>query len=292
VLGATWSFQLVTEEQYLMLSGRFEDTEFIGNSMMVIGVPFDAPEEFKRRIWAAAQSYVVGNRSMDYFYKRYGDLANFPRPSETRRKLSSTLSQCSYEIERVSSQLTNGIERRSYLGLFAAESALLRLSVSFEYASFLLMQGAVYESAAVLRLCLEQTAWAYDIYLLDDESLFEKNPTKSISKLKEIDGCAGRLYALLSDYTHIQPKLQRGYLDFSGEYATVVFRDFDTALKLSELYAQLVDLYVLTAEWISHEYFAETKAWSRSQDGSLARSSDYSCLTAMQRRLDDISGDT
>ena len=68
----------MTEEQYLMLSGRFEDTEFIGNSMMVLGVPFDAPEEFKQRVWAAAQSYVVGNRSMDYFYKRYGQEAKFP----------------------------------------------------------------------------------------------------------------------------------------------------------------------------------------------------------------------
>lgn len=281
----------MTEEQHLTLSGRFEDIEFIGNSMMVLGVPFDAPEEFKQRVWAAAQSYVVGNRSMDYFYKRYGGEANFPRPPENRRKLSSILRQCSYEVERVASQFANGVERQSYLGLFAAESALLRLSVSFEYAAFLLMQGAVYESAAALRLCLEQTAWAYDVYTLDDKTLFERNPTKSVSKLKEIDSRAGRLYSLLSDYTHIQPKLQRDYLDFSGKYTAVVFRDFDAALKLSELHVQLVDLYVLVSERISHEYFAETKAWSRNEDGDLVRKSDYSCLKAMQRWLEGVSGD-
>jgi hypothetical protein len=96
---------------------------------------------------------------------------------------------------------------------------------------------------------------------------------------------------LLSDYTHIQPKLQRDYLDFSGEYAAIVFRDFDAALKLSELYVQLVDLYVLTAEKISHEYFAETKAWSRNGDGEFVRESGYSCLKAMQRWLQGIPGD-
>lgn len=278
------------EDQYLTLSGRFEDVEFVGNSRMVLGVPFDAPEEFKQRVWAAAQSYVAGNRSMDYFYKRYGGKANFPRPSESRRKLSSTLRQCSYEVERVAAQLSNGVERRSYLGLFAAESALLRLSVSFEYTAFLLMQGATYESAAGLRLCLEQIAWSYDIHGLDNETLFDKNPTKSISKLKDLERNAGRLYSLLSDYTHIQPKLQRGYLDFSGECASVVFRDFDAALKLSELYVQLVDLYVVTSEHISHEYFAEIKAWSRSVDDKLVRNLDYSCLKAMQRWLESVSG--
>lgn len=278
------------EEPAFTLSGRFEETEFIGNSRMVLGVPFDAPEEFKQRVWAAAQSYAAGNRSMDYFYKRYGDIATFPRPTEERRKLSSTLRQCGYEVERVVSQLANGVERRSYLGLFAAESALLRLSVSFEYASFLLMQGTVYESAALLRLCLEQVAWAYDVHLLDDDTLFEKNPTKSVSSLKKLDERAGKLYSLLSDYTHIQPKLQRGYLDFSGEYTTVIFRDYAAALKLSELHAQLVDLYVITSERISHEYFSETKAWTVGEDGSLSRRADYSCLTAMQRWLEGPRG--
>ena len=278
------------EEQYLTLSGRFEDIEFIGNSMTILGVPFDAPEEFKQRVWAAAQSYVVGNRSMDYFYKRYGDKANFPRPPESRRKLSSTLSRCSHEVDRVAAQLANGVERKSYLGLFAAESALLRLSVSFKYAAFLLMQGATYESAAALRLCLEQIAWSYDIHRLDSKILFDKNTTKSVSKLKELDEKAGRLYSLLSDYTHIQPKLQRDYLDFSGKYAAVVFRDFDAALKLSEVYVQLVDLYVLAAERISHEYFAEIKAWSRNEDGELVRNSGYSCLKAMRNWLEGVSG--
>ncbi|MCD9030104.1 hypothetical protein LDO26_18120 [Luteimonas sp. BDR2-5] len=279
------------EEQHLTLSDRFENTEFIKNSMMVLGVPFDAPEEFKQRVWAAAQSYVAGNRSMDYFYKRYGNDAKFPRPPENRRKLSSTLSQCNFEVERVASQLTNGVERRSYLGLFAAESALLRLSVSFEYASFLLMQGAVYESASVMRLCLEQIAWSYDVYLLDNETLFEKNPTRSVSKIKELDIHAGKLYSLLSNYTHIQPKLQRDYLDFSDKYAAVIFRDFDAALKLSELYARIVNLYVITAEKISYDYFAEAKAWSRNQDGDLVRISDYSCREAMRRWAESISGD-
>lgn len=266
------------EEPYLLLSGRFEEIEFIGGSTMVLGVPFDAPEEFKRKVWAAAQCYATGNRSMDYFCKRYGDYANFPRPSAARRKLCSILRLAGYEVDRIVGQLSNGVERDSILGLFAAECALIRLSVSFKYGTFLLMQGATYESAAVLRLAMEQIAWAFDVHKIDDESLFQKNPTKSISKIKEIDVTSGRLYSLLSDYTHIQPALQRNYLDFSGEYAAVLYYDYDAALKLSDLYVQVVDLYTLVSEKIAYKYFNTLQAWSLSEDGELLRVPSYSCV--------------
>lgn len=282
---------MTEEEQYLYLSGRFEELEFIGNSMFVLGVPFDAPEEFKQRIWAAAQSYVLGNRSMDYFYKRYGDQAEFPRPTENRRKLSSMLRLCSFAVERISAQLTNGIDRTSTLGLFASESALLRLSMSFKYAAFLLMQGATYESSSVLRLCLEQIAWAYDVHLLDDDRLFDKNPTKSISRIKEIDPSAGRIYSLLSDYTHLHPKLQRTYLDFSQEYASVIYRDYDAALKICDLYVKIVDLYVKTAELISHKYFIEIKSWVVSNNGQLVPVADYSSIAESSKWLKGIKSD-
>ena len=282
---------MTEEEPYLYLSGRFEDIEFIGNSMFTLGVPFDAPKDFKQRLWAAAQSYILGNRSMDYFYKRYGDQAEFSRPTENRRKLSSMLRLCSFSLERISSQFTNGVDRTSTLGLFASESALLRLSMSFKYAAFLLMQGATYESSSVLRLCLEQIAWAYDVHLLDDDSLFDKSPTKSISKIKEIDPSSGRIYSLLSDYTHVHPKLQRTYLDFSLEYASVIYRDYDAALKLCDLYVKIVDLYVRTSELISHRYFTEIRSWTVGENGQLAPVADYSSIAESSKWLKEVRSD-
>lgn len=267
------------EEPCLYLSGRFEDVEFVGNDQMVLGVPFDAPDEFKNKVWAAAQCFVFGNSSMDYFYKRYCADTNFPRPDKNRRRLSSILRRCSFEIERISGELTNGVDRETTLGLFASESALMRLTNTFRYAAFLLMQGATFESAAMLRLCLEQIAWSFEVHGLDDRSLFAKNPTRSVSYLKRVYPSCGRLYSLLSDYTHINPKLQRGYLDFSGEYAAVVHRNFESALQMSDLYVKLVDLYVRVAERISHKYFKTLQAWHTNTDGELIPNEEYSCTT-------------
>jgi hypothetical protein len=274
----------VDEEPLLVLSGRFEEVEFIGNSTLTLGVPFDAPDEFKRKVWSAALSYVIGNRSMDYFHKRYGGYGSFPRPVESRRRLASILRLCSFEVDRVADQLSNGVERQSTLGLFASEAALLRTSVSFRYAAFLLMQGATYEVAATLRLCLEQIAWAFEIHPLDDESVFRKSPTKSISRLKKIEPPCGRIYSLLSKYTHIDPRLQRGYLDFSGEYAAILFRDYDAALKMSDIYINVVNLYVRVSEAISHKYFNGIKAWHIEQNGALSPVSDYTCIASNNKK--------
>lgn len=272
----------VDNDPILSLSGRFEDIEFIGNSLILLGLPFDAPEEFKRMVWAAAQCYIAGNKSIDHFYRRYGDIVQFPRPTDNRRQLSSTLRRCSYEIQRIAGQLSNNVERQSTVGLFASESALLRLPVSFEYSAFLLMQGAIYESAAVLRLCLEQIAWAFDVHALDDERLFRTNPIKSLTKLKELEPSCGRLYSLLSDYTHIHPRLQQGYIDLSGEYAAVRYRDHDLALQMSSLYIKIVNLYVRTAEKISYEYFDNLKAWQLEPSGALTPITGYSCTNTLQ----------
>ncbi|MCU1028637.1 hypothetical protein [Stenotrophomonas maltophilia] len=261
--------------EYFRLSGRFEDTEFIGNTILVLGVPFDAPDEFKRRVWSAALSYVDGNRSMDYYFKRYGHLAVFPQPDPSRVRLSTVFQKCRIEVDRVAAQLANGVEREAHLGLFAAESALMRLKPSFEYASFLLMQGATYESAAILRLCLEQVAWAYDIHEIDDRTIFDKNPTRSISKLKNVESRVGRLYSHLSDYTHIQPRLQREYIDFSGEYAAVRFRDFEAALEMSNTYIEVVDVYVAVTEYVSRKYFSGGQAWLTDVDGKFLRNRQY-----------------
>ncbi|MBA0312371.1 hypothetical protein D7Y33_15375 [Stenotrophomonas maltophilia] len=158
----------------------------------------------------------------------------------------------------------------------------MRLKPSFEYASFLLMQGATYESAAILRLCLEQVAWAYDIHEIDDRTIFDKNPTRSISKLKNVESGVGRLYSHLSDYTHIQPRLQKEYIDFSGEYAAVRFRDFEAALGMSNAYIEVVDVYVVVTEYVSRKYFSGGQAWLTDADGQFLRNQQYTSCNLVE----------
>ena len=113
------------EDEILFLGSSFELTEFIGGDDLKIGVPFDAPEEFKRKVFAAARCYSFGNESTDYFYKRYAENWKFERPSLSRRKMVLFLRGCICEADSVYGEIMNGVERKNIcMGLFAAEVAL------------------------------------------------------------------------------------------------------------------------------------------------------------------------
>lgn len=278
------------EEPYLTISNRFENIEFIGNGRMVIGVPFDAPNEYKRMVWAASECYIHGNRSIDYFYKRHCEKLNFDRPDAPRRRLSRIIQQSIQEVDRIGAEFTNGITRETTTGLFASESALTRLRTSFQSAAFLLMQGSLYEASALMRMALEQMAWSYTVHGYVDGGFFKVNPTRCITRLKEIVPGAGRLYSQLSDYAHLQPDLQRQYLDFSEEYAAVIYRNHDDCLRMGANFSSLVRDYAIVSEYISYRYFKSPKAWVSADNGTLERDPNYDFASKVISFMSDVFG--
>jgi hypothetical protein len=252
------------DETWLTVGDSFEFSEFIGG-MVTVGVPFDAPVEFKRRVYAAAQSYVSGNKSVDYFLKRYGADKEFPRPSPSERSLCNFLRGVKYEAHSVYRELTSEVERVSRLGLFAAEVCLARTLTTIRMSCFMLLHGYLYEAAALMRVVLEQTAWAWSVHERDDDAIFSVSPTKSISALKAIISDAGKKYSLLSDYTHINPALQVEYLDFSGECPALLHSQHERSAQMAVMLGRLVDDYRVTAERISIDCIARPVAWKRSE---------------------------
>ncbi len=117
--------------------------------------------------------------------------------------------------------------------------------------------GYRFEAAAIARLILEQLAWAYAVHGLDDLSLFEVNPTKTFTKLKEIIPYAGQLYGTLSDEAHISPETSAAYLRFEGEKSQVIVSSIvETKLVAFQLLL-LVDAYSVVAN-VTHRSFFET----------------------------------
>ena len=267
---------MTTEDKsHLFISNRFENIEFIGDGRMLIGVPFDAPEDFKKLVWAASECYVWGNKSVDYHYKKYSASYSFSRPKVTQRRLFKILSLSMHEVDKVHDELTNGVERKTCSGLFAAEAALTRLKSTFQSASFLLLQGHLYEASALMRLVLEQLGWAYSVYEMEGDEFFGVNPTKSITHLKDVIPHAGRFYSRLSNYAHLHPDLQSQYLDFSGEFASINHKQHDNTLRMGVNFAFLVSDYRVVSEHISFEYFRSPVAWTVANNDRLERDVNY-----------------
>lgn len=258
-----------TEDECLYVCYSPELTEFLGgDGDVAIGVPFDSPLEFKKRVFAAARCYVFGNESTDYFYKRYSKHWNFERPSVDLRVLGEFLRKCSSESECVASEVFNGISRDgTCVGLFGAEACIGRLVTTFKMTTFMILQGNLYESAALLRLGFEQIAWSYHVKDYLDNSFLKVNPTRCISSLKEINPAAGRIYSVLSDYTHINPKLQSQYLDFSGDMVGINRKDFENCKRIAVYFGVVIDIYRIVMEKISFDFVKKPEACFKTKDG-------------------------
>lgn len=257
------------DDEILHVGSSFEMTEFIGNDLL-IGVPFDAPEDFKRRIWAAANSYLYGNKSTDYFLRQYGEHWNFERPSRGRRRMANFLRLCAIEAESIHFGIVNGKDRTGCcVGLMAAEFTLGRIITTYKSVAFNLVQGYVFESAALMRLILEQLAWAYAIRRSEDGSFFEVSSTKCITGLKTIYPTAGKLYSQLSDYTHINPKLHPQFLDTSEDVVAICYRQHELCARFAVKFGELVDLFRVVLEATSFDYIDKPLAWIRNEQGEL-----------------------
>lgn len=181
----------------------FYEMEMVGDQMMLVAVPIHAPAELKKRILGAVKSYHAGLSSVDYTIKRYGERWKFADPSDDEIAFVRTLSDVDARIANLVDDLGSGSARPDCIGLFAAESALVRLKPTFRSALILISQGHAFEAAAVVRLLLEQIAWAFAVYgLFDKAEVLQQSSTDAISKLKKYAPFVGRLYGALSKQTH------------------------------------------------------------------------------------------
>lgn len=202
-----WLDLIADEEEVLLLKDQwaFDELELLSAGMTGLAVPFDAPVDLKKRVFAAAMSLVLGNESIDYTLKKYCDTYQPKRINTAERAIFRALSEAKAHVESLKNEICNFEPENVRPGLLAAEAALIRLPASFQSAGFLARSGLTFEATAVCRLILEQLAWIMAIHQCEDDSYFKVLPTKCITKLKTILPEAGGFYGALSEVAHLHP---------------------------------------------------------------------------------------
>jgi hypothetical protein len=271
-----------------------EDIEIIAHGGgFSAGISFDAPDDSRKNILAAALARQFGLRSVDYTRKTYVEPHYNLRPerpewltkvidiTEESKRLVYTAADRAYRIRN----------KPDHVGLFAAGAALLRLPITFRTATLTIRNGFHFESALLLRLIVEQLAWIVSVRELTNADLFEVDPHKCVSSLKEILPSMGRLYGELSRAAHIVPQTTLRYLDFSirGD-PWVKLLTFEHAVDDALWLLLLADAYCVVSELVYRNLLPSLMHVVVRPDGSVVASSERPGV-ALLAKWDNVEND-
>lgn len=180
--------------------------DLIGLDEDAIGLPQSATPDLKRKIIAAAVAHKL-RISLSYAEKRYVQDEEIRQAREPglSRKINNLFQLgnsglCSY----VEALQDNYNEEASTLDDLSNQF-FYRNMAGLEAAKKLSDLGYLCEVAVILRSLLEQFAFAAKVRTLPRETDLEKvKAIECLNFLKSIESSAGRLYGLLSKYTHFE----------------------------------------------------------------------------------------
>jgi hypothetical protein len=230
-----------------------DEMELIGNRTFTVAVPIGADSEFKAYIMAAGSTHSIGSRSIDNILRRNGDrwVRFFEEQEVANAKgiagLRWTIVQMA--ICRCVEISELNIGEYSGAGKLAAAKVLIRLESTFRAASQLIQLGYAFESEAVIRLGLEQVAWASTVRDMTDEATVEATSgTGNMTKFKAVFPGAGPIYSRLSDLAHVAPRTHRRFVsEIDGETSVQIKAPF-AAKESIGLLLILLDAFLVIGE--------------------------------------------
>jgi hypothetical protein len=199
----------------------------VGFEEEAIGLPQVVTLDLKRKVLAAAIAHKLGI-SLSYAERRYVQAAqiNEPRELGLSRRIDALFQEgnlglcayvdalrASYDDETTTlDDLSNQFFFRNMAGLEAAKK--------------LSDLGYLCEVAVILRSLLEQFAFAAKVRTLSVETKLEKiKPIECVNYLKSIEKSSGKLYGLLSKYTHFEFDHHTHFFSRSLESIFTIQRD-------------------------------------------------------------------
>jgi hypothetical protein len=247
-----------------------EDLQLIGDPLFIVGVPIDMPEEFKLRVFAAAKSYTMGNKSVDYTLKSYGHQWSFEQ-DETASD-ATIVSLCRLVRASVTGTISYlmSIQGKPDLpNVFACTAAIFRLTNTFHAATLCVRNGMQVEAATLCRVILEQLAWVSAIYSLtaDYDSYTELTPQSCIASLKRFVPQAGKLYGTLSEASHLQFEATLSYIKVRGDDLAVRVHDHKQCARYAVYLLQFVDWLEIIGEHVYGNLVLSPRSTLVSDDG-------------------------
>jgi len=211
------------EVHYLTANNDLDDYDIVATQTLSVAVPYKTTESLRKLIWAAMATYVFGNSSVDHVIRRYGHLwASRTDKSFEADPRVLILRRNQEEVARIAEKLEPA--RAVQLGHVCAKSALCRLEATFKAAYGLIRRNYIFETEAVVRMLLEQLAWAHEAHQTNDAALRTLNPTKCITRFKTVFKESGIFYGELSEGAHLDPSIVENYLRFHAEGSKVIRR--------------------------------------------------------------------
>jgi hypothetical protein len=178
------------------------------NAPWPIAMDSTTPSELKKRIVGAFTSYSLQLKSVDYCLKNYLPGVHFPEgdPDRLDRRvrifIDLSVSQLSNYVGNVASYCSTS-KSHSTIGRFLSTWTLSRAGFSLEIAAYASQRGALFEAVAIMRMLLEQVAWAYKVDgVCHDIKPDEYIASLAIRDLKKINNASGKLYGWMSKHVH------------------------------------------------------------------------------------------
>jgi hypothetical protein len=198
----------------------YDEVDVVGGDTWCLGIPNDATPQFRRNVIGAAVATITGI-GIDYALKKYvGPEEQYRLPavdSPFREGLAEVRDVIVDALNRTMSDRGKQTEPA-----FVADSALIRLQNSFRGAVILITSHMHFETSALLRLIIEQLAWAWAIHDFEGD-YWKVQPQASVGSLKSILPHIGKIYGGLSAAAHVVPANTRHYIRSTTEKTTVYF---------------------------------------------------------------------
>jgi hypothetical protein len=200
-----------------------------------VGMQRRSPAEFRRRILAAATSYVLQVKSIDYTLRRYVKPDQYQNDDELLGDIVSDFIKSGAESVRVGLRALHTAEPG--FGRVGSEITLYKFPDVIDVARMLANRGLFLEVIPILRLAVEMTGWAICVHNSEDENYVANLKAQScLSALKRIYPSAGRVYGYVSKFSHWEQAIHPFFLNIEENVglirASCKYRAISSALCL------------------------------------------------------------
>jgi hypothetical protein len=249
-----------------------EDLVPFGNPAYTIGIPNSLPDEAKFRIHASLNTVSLGRSSIDYQVKELKRLGVKYRRDKELDRFYDSIQTFKYFAEQTSKKISDLEPETVPANKLLAETCLVRLHATTKAAAFLMLNGYYFETYSILRIILEQIAYAYVIYEQSIEFAQKCQPQKCISILSRHFSPAGELYGHLSERAHIRFQQTQHFFvrdEQNGRFADhqIVMQTTRNRYENLAIGFKILDLYDIVSESLLRKYFKKFESWKRTKTG-------------------------
>ncbi len=235
-----------------------KDLELLGDSRNLIAIPDNLPDDLKKYLLTAMKAHVLG-LTMDHVYNRYTKDSTFPKKhSDIYYDLNKSILDSIWQLHTDMMERMLKLENlNGSLGFEAAVAALVRLESSFRIAVFLLKSGYHFDGMSIVKLIFEQVSWAFAVCTVDDDSMYNIQPSKTITKLKDFISWAGILYGNINDESHIATNQIKKITLLEEGQKRVFLNNYEYSIDSSFLFLKVTDCYCIIAEYLYKNCFKD-----------------------------------